>query len=144
MKVNSVSDQMGCLKFGDLTCIHGQQNLADSAAQRRVLTVERPDQAVPGARVAARSRQHARQDLRPNQQFRPEPCQFVSDRGGEIRLTQAGHCDIQIILGPVQVQPGAADVCLADHGCKGMPPRCGPAPEAEPDSDQPCLGSSFR
>lgn len=47
MKVNSVSDQMGCLKFGDLTCIHCQQNLADSAAQRRVLTVERPDQAVP-------------------------------------------------------------------------------------------------
>jgi hypothetical protein len=42
MKVNSVSDQMSCLKLGDLTCIHGQQNLADSAAQRRVLTVERP------------------------------------------------------------------------------------------------------
>jgi hypothetical protein len=48
MKVNSVSDQMGCLKFGDLTCIHGQQNLVDSAPQRRVLPVERPDQAVPG------------------------------------------------------------------------------------------------
>ena len=122
MKVNSVSDQVGCLKFGDLTCIHGQQNLADSAAQRRVLTVERPDQAVPAGRVAALSRQHVRQDLRLTEQFRPEPRQFVPDRGGEIRVTQAGHCDIQIIFGPVQVQPGAADVCLADHGCKGMPP----------------------
>jgi hypothetical protein len=71
MKVNGVSDQMGCLKLGDLTCIHGQQNLADSPAQRRVLPVERPDQAVPGARVAALSRQHARQDLRLKQQFRP-------------------------------------------------------------------------
>ncbi len=128
MKVNSVSDQMGCLKLGDLTCIHGQQNLADSAAQRRVLTVERPDQAVPGARVAALSRQHARQDLRLKQQFRPEPRQFVPDRGAEIRVTQAGHCDIQIIFGPVQVQPGTADVRLADHGCKGMPRGAGLRP----------------
>jgi len=72
--------------------------------------------------------------LRPNQQFRPEPRQFVPDRGGEIRVTQAGHRDSQIILGPVQVQPGAADFCLADHGCKGMPPRRAPVPGAEPDS----------
>ena len=95
MKVNSVSDQVGCLKVGDLTCIHGQQNLADSAAQRRVLTVERPGQAVPGAWVATPGRQHVRQDLRLMQQFRAEPGQFLPDRGGEIRVTQAGQCDSQ-------------------------------------------------
>jgi hypothetical protein len=64
MKVNDVSDEMSCLKLGDLTCIQGQQQLADSAAQGRVLAVKRPDEAIPGAWVAALGRQPRRQDFR--------------------------------------------------------------------------------
>jgi len=55
MKVNGVTDEMGRLKLGDLTSIQGQQ-LADGVAQDRVLAVNRPDQAVPGAWFAALSR----------------------------------------------------------------------------------------
>ncbi len=39
MKVNDVSDEMGCFRLGDLTCIQGRQQLADSAAQGCVLSV---------------------------------------------------------------------------------------------------------
>jgi hypothetical protein len=56
MKVDDVGDEVGCLRLGDLTCIQGRQQLADSAAQGRVLSVQRPDEAVPGAWVAALSR----------------------------------------------------------------------------------------
>ena len=48
MKVNGVTDEMGRLNLGDLTSIQGQQ-LADGVAQDRVLAVNRPDEAVPGA-----------------------------------------------------------------------------------------------